>query len=249
MKKTATKEIVTPEVVYDVATWKGDKFKPQIIQCPQPHAGLDAAGRILFFHSLSMETCKMSISAALFTALELYRQKLSHPGTFEAWCEMNLKHGSIKLSRPTVYRYLKLLGKTLGKNVNIDELAHDTSKNQIDAVTTFTKYTKFSSLNEIYSSEGIVSKTTMGGSRVKEAEANGKKVGRPTKEQLQARLQQQEEELGADSIQKRVADLFAAAVTGGGLGNCDDKELASAVDMLKQIVKCGEEIIKSRKRK
>ena len=36
---------------------------------------------------------------------------------------------------------------------------------------------------------------------------------------------------------------------GGGLGNCDDKELASAVDMLKQIVKCGEEILKSRKAK
>ena len=249
MKKTATKDIVTPEVVYDVATWKGDKFKPQIIQCPQPHEGLDAAGRILFFHALSMEACKASISAALFTALELYRQKLSHPGTFEAWCEMNLKHGSIKLSRPTVYRYLKLLGKTVGKNVNIDDLAHDTSKNQIEAVSTFTKYTKFSSLNELYSSEGIVSKTTMGGSRVKEAEANGKKVGRPTKEQLQERLRQQEEELGADSILKRVADLFAAAVTGGGLGNCDDKELASTVDMLRQIVKCGEEILKSRKGK
>ena len=165
MKETATKDIVTPEVVYDVATWKGDKFKPQLIQCPQPHEGLDAAGRIMFFHALSMEACKASISAALFTALELYRHKLSHPGTFDAWCEMNLKHGSVKLSKTTVYRYLKLLGKTLGKNVNIDELAHDTSKNRIDAVTTFTKYTKFSSLNEIYSAEGIVSKTTMGGKR------------------------------------------------------------------------------------
>jgi hypothetical protein len=89
----------------------------------------------------------------------------------------------------------------------------------------------------------------MGGDRTDIARRNGKKVGRPTKEQLQARLQQQEEELGADSIQKRVADLFAAAVTGGGLGNCDDKDLESAVDILRQIVKIAEEILKSRKSK
>lgn len=241
MKKTATKENETPEVVYDVATWKGATFKPQLIQCPQPHEGLDAAGRIMFFHALSMEACKASISAVLFTALELYRQKLYHPGTFDAWCEMNLKHGSLKLSRPTVYRYLQLLGKTLGKNVNVDELAHDTSKNQIDAVTTFTKYTKFSSLNEIYSAEGIVSKTTMGGKRTG--------AGRKRKEELEASLKRQEEELGAESIRQRVADLFAAAVTGGGLGNCDDKDLESAVDILRQIVKIAEQILKSRKSK
>lgn len=249
MKKTATKEIVTPEVVYDVATWKGDKFKPQIIQCPQPHAGLDAAGRILFFHSLSMETCKMSISAALFTALELYRQKLSHPGTFEAWCEMNLKHGSIKLSRPTVYRYLKLLGKTLGKNVNIDELAHDTSKNQIDAVTMFTKYTKFSSLNEIYSSEGIVSKTTMGGSRVKEAEANGKKVGRPRKEDLAAQAEAIAGEGCRFQINALVKDLFIAAVTNDEFGAFKDAELKAHIETLEKIVARGKEILKSRKGK
>lgn len=246
MKKTATKEIETPEVVYDVATWKGATFKPQLIQCPQPHEGLDAAGRIMFFHALSMEACKASISAALFTALELYRQKLSHPRTFDAWCEMNLKHGSVKLSKTTVYRYLKLLGKTLGKNVNIDELAHDTSKNQIDAVTTFTKYTKFSSLNEIYSAEGIVSKTTMGGKRTG---AGRKRKDAKREEELEASLKRQEEELGAESIRQRVADLFAAAVTGGGLGNCDDKDLKSAVDILRQIVKTAEEILKSRKSK
>lgn len=242
MKKTATKEIVTPEVVYDVATWKGAKFKPQLIQCPQPHEGLDAAGRIMFFHALSMEACKASISAALFTALELYRQKLSHPGTFDAWCEMNLKHGSIKLSKTTVYRYLKLLGKTLGNNVNIDELAHDTSKNQIDAVTTFTKYTKFSSLNEIYSAEGIVSKTTMGGKRT----GAGRKR-KESQEALAAAAEQQAAELGAESIVQRVGDLYTAAVIQGGIGNCKSEDLKNIRDMLKHILGKAEEILTSRK--
>ena len=244
MKKTATKEIVTPEVVYDVATWKGDKFKPQIIQCPQPHEGLDAAGRILFFHALSMEACKASISAALFTALELYRQKLSHPGTFEAWCEMNLKHGSIKLSRPTVYRYLKLLGKTVGKNVNIDDLAHDTSKNQIEAVSTFTKYTKFSSLNELYSSEGIVSKTTMGGSRVKEAEANGKKVGRPRKDEMREAVH------GAitdparcfEDVDGHLTSIYEICVTKNGFGVMSREDLKKAINTLKLLLTKANEV-------
>ena len=236
MKKTATKEIVTPEVVYDVATWKGDKFKPQLIQCPQPHDGLDAAGRIIFFHALSMEACKASISAALYTALELYRQKLAHPGTFDAWCEMNLKHGSIKLSKSTVYRYLKLLGNTLGKNVNIDELAHDTSKNQIDAVTTFTKYTKFSSLNEIYSSEGIVSKTTMGGSRPGS--------GRPTKDAKREAVQ------GAitdparcfEEVDGHLTSLYEICVTKNGFGVMSRENLKKSINTLKLLLTKANEV-------
>ena len=157
---------------------------------------------------------------------------------------MNLKHGSVKLSKSTVYRYLKLLGKTLGKNVNIDELAHDTSKNQIDAVSTFTKYTKFSSLNEIYSSEGIVSKTTMGGSRP----GSGRKR-KDSQEALAAAAEQQAAELGAESIVQRVGDLYTAAVIQGGIGNCKSEDLKNIRDMLKQILGEAEEILKSRKSK
>lgn len=236
MKKTATKEFVTPEVVYDVATWKGDKFKPQLIQCPQPHEGLDAAGRIMFFHALSMEACKASISAALFTALELYRQKLSHPGTFDAWCEMNLKHGSVKLSKSTVYRYLKLLEKTLGKNVNIDELAHDTSKNQIDAVSTFTKYTKFSSLNEIYSSEGIVSKTTMGGSRPGS--------GRPTKDAKREAVQDAITDPARcfEEVDGHLTSLYEICVTKNGFGVMIRDDLKKAINTLNLLLTKAKEV-------
>ena len=244
-------EPIVPEVVDQqdgkVKTyepWKDDNFTPDLITIKLPKKSLDPAGRINYFHHLTMEAGKVSIAAALMTGLELYRIRAERRGNYKEWVESNLP-----FSYKTANRYTDALEKTLGKGNLLYDLAHDTEVRQLGVVYKYTNRTEYKSLYQLYYGEGIVKKSKLGGSRVKEAEANGKTVGRPTKEQLQARLQQQEEELGADSIQKRVADLFAAAVTGGGLGNCDDKELASAVDMLKQIVKCGEEIIKSRKRK
>ena len=248
-KNAVAVQAVVPEVVDDIATWKKDDFKASLVKWANPSPSLNSVGKILFYHRLAMETGKVSISAALMTAIEIYKAKLEHPGDFVAWCDSNLHDGKYSFGYDTANRYLKALSKSVGRSTDLYQLANDTQEAKIEAVAHYTKYTNYQSLYELYKGEGIVAKSKLGGSRVKEAEANGKKVGRPTKEKLQARLQQQEEELGADSIQKRVADLFAAAVTGGGLGNCDDNELVSAVDMLKQIVKCGEEIIKSRKRK
>ena len=241
--------VAVPEVIDDIATWQKDDFKASLVSWNSPSPSLNSVGKILFYHRLAMEAGKVSIAAALMTALELYKVKMEHPKDYVAWCDSNLRDGKYAFGYRTADRYLKALGKSVGRSTDIYQLANDTQEAKIEAVAHYTKYTNYQSLYELYKGEGIVAKSKLGGSRVKEAEANGKTVGRPTKEQLQERLRQQEEELGADSIQKRVADLFAAAVTGGGLGNCDDKELASAVDMLKQIVKTGEEILKSRRRK
>ena len=52
-------------------------------------------------------------------------------------------------------------------------------------------------------------------------------AGRKRKEDLEASLKQQEEELGAESIRQRVADLYTAAVIQGGLGNCKNEDLAT----------------------
>lgn len=244
-------EPIVPEVVDQqdgkVKTyepWKDDNFTPDLITIKLPKKSLDPAGRINYFHHLTMEAGKVSIAAALMTGLELYRIKSERRGDYKAWISANLP-----FSYATANRYTDALESTLGTGNLLYDLAHDTEVRQLGVVYKYTNRTEYKSLYQLYYGEGIVKKSKLGGSRVKEAEANGKTVGRPTKEQLQARLQQQEEELGAESIRQRVADLYTAAVIQGGLGNCDDKELASAVDMLKQIVKTGEEIIKSRKHK
>ena len=217
------------------------------IQVLMPSPDMDRSGRINYFHSVAEEAGEISIKAALFAGLELMKAKQDIPhGGYEKWVDSNCS-----FSKSTADNYVSVAREYLSKKFDIKHLISSSDAERQEAVEETSNDVGDASLRQLYLELGIVkkSKSKMGGDRTDIARRNGKKVGRPTKEELQARLQQQEEELGADSIQKRVADLFAAAVTGGGLGNCDDKELASAVDMLKQIVKCGEEIIKSRKRK
>ena len=218
----------------------------KIVSVVMPDASMEPAGRVNYFHRVTKEAGKLSIAAAFYAGLELMNVKanLTKHGELSQWIASNCDFGA-----KTAQNYIHVAYMCLSRaGYDCDELIEGSDSSRMKAIEDAADRCESDNLNEIYIDLGIVkkSKSRMGGSRVKEAEANGKKVGRPSKADLEARLQQQEEELGADSIQKRVADLFAAAVTGGGLGNCDDKELASAVDMLKQIVKCGEEIIKSR---
>ena len=217
------------------------------IQVLMPSPDMDRSGRINYFHSVAEEAGEISIKAALFAGLELMKAKQDLPhGSYDKWIDSNCS-----FSISTAKNYVAVATEYLSKKFDIKHLISSSDAERQDAVEETSNDVGDASLRQLYLELGIVkkSKSKMGGDRTDIARRNGKKVGRPTKEELQERLRQQEEELGADSIQKRVADMFAAAVTGGGLGNCDDKELASAVDMLKQIVKCGEEIIKSRKRK
>lgn len=217
------------------------------IQVLMPSPDMDRSGRINYFHSVAEEAGEISIKAALFAGLELMKAKQDIPhGGYEKWIDSNCSFGV-----STAKNYVAVATEYLSKKFDIKHLISSSDAERQEAVEETSNDVGDASLRQLYIELGIVkkSKSKMGGDRTDIARRNGKKVGRPTKEQLQARLQQQEEELGADSIQKRVADLFAAAVTGGGLGNCDDKDLESAVDILRQIVKIAEEILKSRKSK
>ena len=218
-----------------------------IVSVLMPSPDMDRSGRINYFYRVAEEAGKLSVRAMFYVGLELMKTKaeLKH-GDFGKWIDSNCSFSS-----KTAQNYIHTAYMYLSKKFDVDHLLETTDAERQEAIDETACDCGDATVRELYLELGICkkSKSKMGGDRRDACALNGTKVGRPTKEMLQARLQQQEEELGADSIQKRVADLFAAAVTGGGLGNCDDKELASAVDMLKQIVKCGEEIIKSRKGK
>ena len=204
-----------------------------------PSEEMDLGKQIDHFQEIVKQTASIGCTAAVINGVLLVKAQIKHPKTFVEWLEANTS-----VSQRTSYNYINAAKRTMGSQI-VEELAQRGTMEIAEKVQAAMVKLRLESkpLTELYCDVGIVKKTPskMGGKR--------EGSGRPTKEQLQARLRQQEEELGADSIQKRVADLFAAAVTGGGLGNCDDKELASAVDMLKKIVKCGEEILKSRKAK
>ena len=239
-------EVVDPQdgKVKTYEPWKDDNFTPDLITIKLPKKSLDPAGRINYFHHLTMEAGKVSIAAALMTGLELYRIRSERRGDYKAWIAANLP-----FSYATANRYTDALESTLGTGNLLYDLAHDTEVRQLGVVYKYTNRTEYKSLYQLYYGEGIVKKSKLGGSRVKEAEANGKKVGRPRKDDLEASLKQQEEELGAESIRQRVADLYTAAVIQGGLGNCNNEDLAKIRDMFKMLLKEADEILKSRKAK
>ena len=210
-----------------------------IVSVEPPNEQMDLGKQINYFQEIVKQSASIGCTAAVINGVLLVKAQFQHPKTFTDWLAANTS-----VSHSCSYNYINAAKRTMGTQI-VEELAQRGTMEIAEKVQKAMVKLRLESkpLTELYCDVGIIKKTpsNMGGKR--------EGSGRPTKEQLQARLQKQEEELGADSIQKRVADLFAAAVTGGGLGNCDDKELASAVDMLKQFVKTGEEILKSRRRK
>lgn len=240
-KKTNT---VTPEVVYSVETWKAKDFSSQLVNLKQPSASLDRPGRILFYHTMAMEAGKISIAAALMTALELHKAKLEHPSEFVAWCEANLQHGDIKLGMRTAYKYLAVLNKTIGRNVSIDELAQDTEQGKLEAVATFTTYTNYQSLYQLYHEEGIVKASNLGG--------GGRGQGRKRKDDAEALAREAEEiagKAGALEISKTVGNLFVLAVSQDLFGSVGTVELKEQIETLEQVLKRAKAIFKSRKDK
>lgn len=210
-----------------------------LVTVEPPSEEMDLGKKINYFQDVIKQSFAISGMAAVINGVLLSKAKIEHPQTFLSWLEANTS-----VSERTCYNYITVATKTLGNPI-VEELAKKGTNEIQSGVQVAMAKLKIESkpLSELYCDVGIMKKTPskMGGKR--------EGAGRKRKEDLEASLKQQEEELGAESIRQRVADLYTAAVIQGGLGNCDDKELASAVDMLKQIVKCGEEIIKSRKRK
>ena len=238
------KKSVTPEVVYATETWKADQFTSQLVNLKRPSASLDRPGRILFYHTMAMEAGKISIAAALMTALELHKAKLEHPSEFVAWCEANLRHGNIKLGMSTAYRYLTVLNKTIGRNVSIDELAQDTEQGKLEAVATFTKYTNYQSLYQLYHEEGIVKPSNLGG--------GGRGQGRKRKEASTDLAEQAEKIANSGELAKTVlyqitSDLYTKGVVEGGFGSLETADLKGVVQTIKDILGKANEILKSRK--
>lgn len=238
MKKSA----VTPEVVYATETWKADQFTSQLVNLKRPSASLDRPGRILFYHTMAMEAGKISIAAALMTALELHKAKLEHPSEFVAWCEANLRHGNIKLGMSTAYRYLTVLNKTIGRNVSIDELAQDTEQGKLEAVATFTKYTNYQSLYQLYHEEGIVKPSNLGG--------GGRGQGRKRKEELSSAAGAAEaaENAGfaAQNALELIGKVYEAGVIRQGFEAMDKSALKNAVESLKLALAEATKILKAK---
>ena len=160
-KKTST--AVSVEVL--APTWQNDDFSPALVQWQRVNPSPASVGRILHFHQLALEAGKVSIAAALLVAIELHKIKEQHPNDWKAWCEANLSGHGIPFGYMTAHRYLKALEKTVGKTTNLYLLANGSDDEKIQAVATYTKYTNYQSLYQIYQGEGIVAKSNLGGER------------------------------------------------------------------------------------
>lgn len=238
MKKAMTK-VITPEVVYSVETWKSNEFSSQLLDLKRPAPTLARSGRILFYHTMTMEAGKISIAAALMTALELHKAKLEHPSEFDSWCDANLRHGDIKLGRSTRYKYLAVLNKTVGRNVSIDELAQDTERGKLEAVATFTKYTNYQSLYQLYHEEGIVKPSNLGGS--------GRGQGRKRKEELSsaAGAAQAAENAGfaAQNAFEAINSAYINGVVKQGFSALDNTRLKKSVETLNNMLAYAKAIL------
>ena len=157
-------DVITPEVLSP--TWQNAKeFTPALIPLRDVSPSLNPIGRVLYYHQLTMEAGKASISAALMAALELYNLKSQHPNDWTEWCRANFANNSLGFSYETANRYLKTLSNTIGKGSNLYLLSHDSHEAKLAAVAQYTKYTNYQSLYQIYRGEGIVSTSKLGGKR------------------------------------------------------------------------------------
>ena len=204
-----------------------------------PSEEMDLGKKINYFQDVIKQSFAISGMAAVINGVLLSKAKIEHPQTFVTWLEANTC-----VSQSTCYNYITVATKTLG-NPLVEELAKKGTNEIQSGVQVAMAKLKIESkpLSELYCEVGIMKKTPskMGGKR--------EGAGRKRKEDLEASLKQQEEELGAESIRQRVADLYTAAVIQGGLGNCKSKDLENICGMLKNILRESEEILKSRKAK
>ena len=213
-----------------------------LVTVEPPNPEMDLGKQINYFQEIVKQSASIGCTAAVINGVLLVKAQIQHPKSFTDWLEANTS-----VSQRTSYNYINAAKRTMGTQL-VEELAQRGTMEIAEKVQQAMVKLRLESkpLTELYCDVGIVKRTpsNMGGRR----EGAGRKR-KDSQEALAAAAEQQAAELGAESIVQRVGDLYTAAVIQGGIGNCDDNELVSAVDMLKQIVKCGEEIIKSRRRK
>lgn len=214
------------------------KNDTRMIDIILPGPQTDAAGRINYFHTLSKQAGEVAVKAALYAGMELFKAKVEHPGTFDAWVDQNCA-----FKRATAYNYLKLLSETVGKGADLVGLAEDTDDARTDAIAEYAGNMESKGLTELYVDLGIVkkSKSNLGGKR--------EGAGRPRKDA--AKLAEQADAIAQHAAGTETLDLAAklynAAVLQGGLGELDESQLCDVRDSLDQVLKKANEIINSRK--
>ena len=210
-----------------------------LITVEPPNEQMDLGKQINYFQEIVKQSASIGCTAAVINGVLLTKAQIEHPKTFVEWLEANTA-----VSQRTCYNYINAAKRTMGTQI-VEELAQRGTMEIVEKVQVAMVKLRLESkpLTELYCDVGIVKKTPskMGGKR--------EGAGRKRKEDLEASLKQQEEELGAESIRQRVADLYTAAVIQGGLGNCKNEDLAKIRDMFKMLLKEAEEILKSRKAK
>ena len=217
------------------------KAEPRMIDIIPPGQQMDAAARINYFHTLSKQAGEVAVKAALYAGMELFKAKIDHPGTFDAWVDQNCA-----FKRATAYNYLKLLTETVGKGVDLVGLAEGTDDARTDAIAEYAGNMESKGLTELYVDLGIVkkSKSNLGGKR--------EGAGRPRKQSAEELAKQAEEvakhAAGAETLDL-AAKLYNAAVLQGGLGELEDDQLKSVCETAEQIASKAGDIIKSRRSK
>ena len=217
------------------------KAEPRMIDIIPPGQQMDAAARINYFHTLSKQAGEVAVKAALYAGMELFKAKIDHPGTFDAWVDQNCA-----FKRATAYNYLKLLTETIGKGVDLVGLAEGTDDARTDAIAEYAGNMESKGLTELYVDLGIVkkSKSNLGGKR--------EGAGRPRKQSAEELAKQAEEvakhAAGVETLDL-AAKLYNAAVLQGGLGELEDDQLKSVCETAEQIASKAGDIIKSRRSK
>ena len=217
------------------------KAEPRMIDIIPPGQQMDAAARINYFHTLSKQAGEVAVKAALYAGMELFKAKIDHPGTFDAWVDQNCA-----FKRATAYNYLKLLTETVGKGVDLVGLAEGTDDARTDAIAEYAGNMESKGLTELYVDLGIVkkSKSNLGGKR--------EGAGRPRKQSAEELAKQAEEvakhAAGVETLDL-AAKLYNAAVLQGGLGELEDDQLKSVCETAEQIASKAGDIIKSRRSK
>lgn len=215
------------------------KSEPRMIDVVLPGKQMDAAGRINYFHTLSKQAGEVAVKAALYAGMELFKAKIDHSGTFDAWVEQNCSFG-----RRTAYNYLALLTETIGKGADLVGLAEDSDDGRTAAIDEYAGDMESKGLTELYVDLGIVkkSKSNLGGRR--------EGAGRPRKQSAEELAKQADavsNALTAEATRDCVAQLYVLGVTQGGFGEMNDTDLKGVVDTLESVLKKAKEIIKSRK--
>ena len=209
------------------------------IQVLMPSPDMDRSGRINYFHSVAEEAGEISIKAALFAGLELMKAKQDIPhGSYEKWIDSNCTFGV-----STAKNYVAVATEYLAKKFDIKHLISSSDVERQEAVEETANNVGDASLRQLYLELGICKKSPsrMGGRR--------EGAGRKRKEDLAAAADKLANQMSGDEIYQKTSDLFKVCVIEGGFGTLSTDRLRGIVDTLKQIVKTGEEILKSRKGK